>query len=42
MTYTEHLIKNMAVAGRCLVMAVFHALHGIVPCKYTSHEHWRI
>lgn len=33
MGYVEHLISNIRVALRCFVLAVFHLVHGIVPCK---------
>jgi len=42
MNYKSHLIANMKVAIRCFVLMVFHALHGIIPCKYTSHDYWGI
>ena len=40
MNYKNHLIANMKVAIRCFVLMVLHALHGIIPCKYTSHDYW--
>jgi len=42
MSYWKHLCLNMKVVIRCLIMAVFHFLHGILPIKYTSHEFWKI
>ena len=42
MTYWQHLRANMKVAARALVLAGFHALHGILPLEITSHEHWGI
>jgi hypothetical protein len=36
----KHFKKNIGVAGRCLVMAFFHTIHAIIPCKYTSHLYW--
>jgi len=40
MTYIEHLVANMKVAIRCFILMLFHAVHGLIPCKYTSHEYW--
>ena len=40
MTYMQHLSANARVSGRALVMAIFHILHGIIPCRFTSHEYW--
>ena len=42
MNYKDHLIANMKVAIRCFVLMMFHVLHGLIPCKYTSHEYWKI
>jgi hypothetical protein len=42
MTYSEHFLANIKVAARCALLAVFHALHAIIPAKITSHEYWRI
>jgi hypothetical protein len=42
MNYKEHLIANMKVAANSFKMMVFHALHGIIPCKYTSHDYWAV
>ena len=46
MGYFEHLHANFAVSRRALreatrqvLLAILHALHGLVPCKYTDH-HW--
>lgn len=40
MGYFEHLHLNAQVAFRCFVLMGLHLLHGIIPCKYTSHEYW--
>jgi hypothetical protein len=40
MGYGEHLIKNWKVALHSLVYCLFHFFHGLIPCKYTSHEYW--
>ena len=40
--YFYHLILNWAVAFRALLLFLFHFAHGVVPCKYTDHEHWGI
>lgn len=40
MSYVEHLRANMEVARRCAEMMLWHALHGLIRCKYTSHEYW--
>jgi len=42
MSYKDHLIANMKVAVRCFVLMAFHGVHGIIPCKYTSHEYWGV
>jgi hypothetical protein len=42
MKYSEHFVANMKVAARCTILAVFHAIHAIVPVKITSHEYWGI
>lgn len=42
MGYFEHFKLNISVAARCLVMALFHAAHAIVPSEITSHEFWGI
>jgi len=40
--YFQHLKLNMKVASRCAVLAVFHAVHGVVPVKWTEHSWWGI
>jgi hypothetical protein len=40
--YTKHLLANWKVAGKCLVMFIFHFIHGIVPAKFTEHEFWGV
>lgn len=40
MNYYSHLLANLKVCLRCFVMLLFHLIHGIIPCKYTSHEYW--
>ena len=40
MTYKEHLKENFKVGIKCIILALFHILHGIIPCKYTEHEYW--
>lgn len=42
MTYFAHLKKNWAAAWRCFVLLVFHFVHGLIPVKWTEHEHWGI
>lgn len=46
MDYKEHMIANFHVAKKAFIEAmrqltfvVLHILHGLVPCKYTSHEY---
>lgn len=46
MTYLQHLHANMLVAKKALIesfrqliLALFHLIHGIFPCKFTDH-HW--
>jgi hypothetical protein len=45
MTYFEHLKLNWLVTFRAFkmgqpVMAMFHFLHGLIPCQVTEHERW--
>jgi hypothetical protein len=40
--YFIHLIVNWKVAGKSLLMFLFHFIHGVVPVKYTSHKYWNI
>jgi hypothetical protein len=42
MTYYQHLKANIGVSVKCAVLSIFHLLHGVFPCKYTSHEFWKI
>ena len=42
MNYRDHLISNLKVAIRCFVLMLFHMVHGIIPCKFTSHNYWGI
>lgn len=42
MSYWRHFSANMRVAGRCLVLSLFHATHAVIPCSITSHEYWRL
>jgi len=42
MVYYKHLKANWKVAGRGLILALFHFIHGVIPCKMTSHEYWKI
>jgi len=37
--YLKHLLSNWFVAFKSLLLFIFHFLHGLVPCKYTSHEY---
>jgi len=43
--YYKHLIANLKVSLRCLISCLkdlercfLHFLHGVIPCKYTSHD----
>jgi hypothetical protein len=38
--YFRHLVLNWNVAGRSLIMCLFHFIHGIIPVKITEHEFW--
>ena len=38
--YFAHLWANLVVTGRCLIYALFHLLHGLIPCRMTSHRYW--
>jgi hypothetical protein len=40
--YLLHLSSNWKVAGKGLVLAGFHFIHGIIPCRWTEHERWGI
>lgn len=40
MTYWQHLKANWSVSWRCLYLLAFHFVHGILPWKWTEHEHW--
>ncbi len=47
MTYKEHLKANIKVARRAarislrqFLLAVFHAVHCVIPIKATEHERW--
>ena len=40
--YVIHLGLNILVSFKCIVYAVFHLVHGLIPIKWTSHEHWNI
>lgn len=42
MNYFEHAALNLRVSARCIIMAVFHAAHAILPVRCTSHEYWGI
>jgi hypothetical protein len=42
MNYLDHLKVNFKVAGRCLLLMILHAAHGLIPVKWTSHEFWGI
>lgn len=42
MTYIKHLSANWEVAGKALLLFLFHFLHGLIPCKYTSHKYWKL
>ena len=42
MNYIEHFGANMRVSGKCIILAVFHAIHAIIPIKFTEHEYWNI
>lgn len=39
-SYWRHLKDNWLVAARCLLLALMHALHGLIPCRFTEHEYW--
>jgi hypothetical protein len=40
--YFKHLAANWKVSFLCLVRCIFHFLHGLFPCKYTSHDYWKV
>jgi len=40
MSYIKHLKENIKVSLRCGKLMLFHFIHGLIPCKYTSHDFW--
>ena len=40
MNYIEHMALNFYVAFKCFLLGFMHFLHGVVPCKYTSHDYY--
>jgi hypothetical protein len=40
--YFIHLKANWKVAGKSLVLFLFHFFHGLIPRKLTEHEFWGI
>lgn len=42
MKYLPHLKANLRVSWKAFLLMIFHLLHGIFPCKWTEHEHWKI
>jgi hypothetical protein len=38
--YITHLIDNWLVALYALGLAVFHFVHGLVPCRLTDHNRY--
>jgi len=40
MTYFQHMYLNFKVSIKCFYLMVMHFLHGVFPCKYTSHEYY--
>ena len=40
MTYAKHMLANFRVAVRCQILSAFHVVHGVIPCKWTSHDFW--
>lgn len=39
-TYFTHLAANWRVAWLCLVLFVFHLVHGVLPFSWTEHERY--
>jgi hypothetical protein len=42
MNYVDHFRLNMVVVLKSLHAALWHFVHAVVPCRFTSHEYWRI
>lgn len=40
--YIHHFYKNFKVAVKAILLALFHFIHGLIPCKYTEHEYWNL
>ena len=40
--YFKHLKENWIVAGKAILLFMFHFLHGLIPCKFTEHEYWNL
>ena len=40
--YIRHFCLNIGVFFKCIIMAIFHLSHAILPIKITSHNWWGI
>lgn len=40
--YLTHLAANWKVSGKGLLLAGFHFVHGVIPCRWTEHEFWNL
>jgi hypothetical protein len=40
--YFKHLFANWKVALKCFILFIFHFVHGVIPCKLTEHERYKI
>ena len=38
--YMEHFILNIGIVLKCIILAILHLIHAIIPVKQTSHEWW--
>lgn len=42
MNYFEHFRLNIDVVISCIHAAIWHFAHAVVPCRFTSHDYWKI
>jgi len=42
MNYIKHFILNIKVMFKCIVLAIFHLAHAILPIRFTEHKRWGV
>ena len=42
MNYWTHFKANALVALKSLNSFIWHLAHAFIPCRFTSHEYWKI